>query len=352
MRMGYAQIFKRLKRFKILRKIGSIIRKKSNALHKPEQTMKTMFKGFLQNIRIYHLQLQQVKAHISTYYRDLRRCNKESYQYAKHVMRDVYVKIRKQKLVKVTIDGMFIGVRGKTFEHASKMYSGNKQDKGKLGYTLVTCFDTINKTPMDFEVPLVHELNAASRLIRSALALESKGKITITLFVLDALYLNKELLDLISGHRFVLRAPAYDWLLAHVDENLERGCKEIVLWGHTVMLYWRPSKEKEEKLCLLITNVSSKRIWWSYGHHKQMVENYHDDLKNKMGIRKLPSHKFYGILVYFCIILLVYMLARGVLLNLNMNKLSCGTVLLVASQSTSNESFLRNLLMLGKRKPG
>lgn len=350
--MGYEQIFKRLKRSKILRKIGGIIRKKPNALYTSEQTMKTMFKGFLQNIRIYHLQLQAAKAHISTYYRDLRRCNKESYQDAKQVMNALYVKIRKRKLVKVTIDGAFIGVRGKTFEHASKMYSGNKQDKGKLGYTLVTCFDTINKMPMDFEVPLVHELNAASRLIRSALALEGEGKITITLFVLDALYLNKELLDLVSGHRFILRARAYNWLLKYVDENLERGCKEIVLWGHTVTLYWRSPEENEEKFRLLITNVSSKRIWWSYGHHKQMIENYHDDLKNKMGIRKLPSHKFYAILVYFCIVLLVYMLARGVLLNLSMNKLSCGTVLLVASQSTSKESFRRNLLMLGKRKPG
>jgi len=352
MRMGYAQIFKRVKRFKILRKIGDIIRKKPNALHTPEQTMKTMFKGFLQNIRIYHLQLQTAKAHISTYYRDLRRCNKDSYQDAKQVMRDLYVKIRKRKLMKVTIDGTFIGVRGKTYEYAGKMYSGNKQDKGKQGYTLVTCFDTINKTPMDFEVPLVHELNAASRLLRSALALEGEGKIIITLFVLDALYLNKELLDLVSGHKFILRARACEWLLTHVDENQEKVCKEIVLWGHTVTLYWRPSKEKEEKLCLLITNVSSKRIWWLYGHHKQMVENYHDDLKNKLGIRKLPSRRFYAILVYFCIILLVYMLARGVLLDLGMNKVSCGTVLLVAAQSTSKKSFLRNLFVLGKRKPG
>ena len=303
----------------------------------------------LQNLAIKHLSLIRPVNIIPIF---CRRCNKESYQDAKQVMKALYVKVRKRKLVKVTIDGAFIGVRGKTFEHASKMYSGNKQDKGKLGYTLVTCFDTINKTPMDFEVPLVHELNAASRLIRSALALEGEGKITITLFVLDALYLNKELLDLVSGHRFILRARAYDWLFKHVDENLERGCKEIVLWGHTVTLYWRSPEENEEKIRLLITNVSSKRIWWSYGHHKQMIENYHDDLKIKMGIRKLPSHKFYAILVYFCIVLLVYMLARGVLLNLSMNKLSCGTVLLVASQSTSKESFRRNLLMLGKRKPG
>lgn len=350
--MGWAQILQAAGRFKILRKIGDIIKKKPNAVHTPEETMKTIFKGFLQNIRIYHLPLEKVKAHISTYYRDLGRCNKESYQDAKQVMRDLYVKIRKRKLMKVTIDGTFIGVRGKTFEHASKMYSGNKQDKGKRGYTLVTCFDTINKSPIDFEVPLVHELNAASRLLRSALALEEEGKITITLFVLDALYLNKELLDLVSGHKFILRARAYEWLLTHVDENQERGCKEIMLWGHKVTLYWRPSKEKEEKLCLLITNVTCKRIWWLYGHHKQMIENYHDDLKNKMGIRKLPSHTFYAILVYFCIILLIYMLARSVLLEINMNTVSCGTVLFVASQSTSKDSLIRNLLLLRKRKPG
>jgi hypothetical protein len=352
MRMGWVQILKKAKRTKILQKMGDIIRKKPNTVHTTEQTMKTMFKGFLQNIRIFHLPLQTAKAHISTYYRDLRRCNNNSYQETKQVMRDMYVKIRKQKLVKVTIDGMFIGVRGKTFEHASKMYSGNKQDKGKLGYTLVTCFDTINKMPMDYEVPLVHEFNAASKLLRSALALEEEGKINITLFVLDALYLSKELLDLVSRHRFIIRARSYKWLLTNVDEKQKSGCKEIILWGHTVMLHWRPSKEKEEKLCLLITNVTCKRIWWLYGHHKQMIENYHDDLKNKMGIRKLPSHKFYSILVYFCIILLVYMLARGVLLDLCMNKLSCGTVLLVASQSTSKEFFRRNLFMLGKRKPG
>ena len=162
--------------------------------------------------------------------------------------------------MKVTIDGTFIGVRGNTYEHAAKMYSGNKQDKRKLGYTLVTCFDTINKTPMDFEVPLVHELNAASRLIRSAIALEEEEKITITLFVLDALYLNKELLDLVSGHRFILRARAYKWLLKHVDKNLERGCKKIELWGHKVTLYWRPSKEKDKQCRLLITNTPNKRV--------------------------------------------------------------------------------------------
>jgi len=350
--MGWAQIFKRAKRFKILRKIGDIIKKKPNAVHTPEETMKTIFRGFLQNIRIYHLQLQTAKAHISTYYRDLGRCNKDSYQDAKQIMRDLYVKIRKRKLMKVTIDGTFIGVRGKTFEHASKMYSGNKQDKGKLGYTLVTCFDTINKTPIDFEVPLIHELNVASRLLRSALALEGEGKITIALFVLDALYLNKKLLDLVSEHRFIMKARAYDWMLAYVDENQERGCKEIVLWGHTVTLYWRPSKEKDEQYSLLITNTPHKRIWWVYGHHKQMVENYHDDLKNKLGIRKLPSHKFYAILVYFCIVLLIYMLARAVLLDLSMNTVSCGTVLFVASLSTSKDSLIRNLLLLRKRKPG
>ena len=125
-----------------------------------------------------------------------------------------------------------------------------------------------------------------------------------------------------------------------------------MLWGHTVTLYWRPSKEKDGPYSLLITNTPNKRVWWVYGHHKQMVENYHDDLKNKLGIRKLPSHKFYAILVYFCIVLLVYMLARAVLLGVGMNKVSCGTVLFVASLSPSKESLIKNLFLLGKRKPG
>ena len=81
-----------------------------------------------------------------------------------------------------------------------------------------------------------------------------------------------------------------------------------------------------------------------------MVENYHDDLKNKFGIRKLPSQKFYAILVYFCIILLIYMLARAVLLNIGMNRLSCGTLILVVSMSTSKESLIENLSRVYKRK--
>jgi len=332
--------------------MGGIIKKKPNAVYTPDQTMKTIFKGFLQNIRIYHFQLQKLKAHISTYYRDLRRCDREAYQDAKQIMERFYLRIRKKKRVKVTVDGTFIGVRGKTFEHASKMYSGNKQDKGKVGYTLVTCFDTVNKSPMCFEVPLVHELNVASMLIKKTIAWEGEGKITITLFVLDALYLNKELLDLVSGHLFIMKARAYEWLLMYVDKNQERGWKEIVLWGHKVTLYWRPPREKDEPYSLLITNTSHKRVWWVYGHHKQMVENYHDDLKNKLGIRKLPSHKFYAILVYFCIVLLVYMLARSVLLDIGMNTVSCGTVLFVASLSTSKKSLIRNLFLLSKRKPG
>ena len=83
-----------------------------------------------------------------------------------------------------------------------------------------------------------------------------------------------------------------------------------------------------------------------------MIENYHDDLKNKLGIRKLPSQKFYAILVYFCIILLIYILARAMLLGIGMNGLSCGTLLFVISMSTSKESLIRNLLKLSKSKPG
>ena len=75
------------------------------------------------------------------------------------------------------------------------MYSGNKRDRGKVGYTIVTCFDAVNKLPMSFEVPLIHELNVAPLLIRKAIEWENVGEITITLFVLDALYFNKEVLD-------------------------------------------------------------------------------------------------------------------------------------------------------------
>ena len=89
--------------------MGGVIRKKPNAVYTLEQTMKTMFKGFLQNIRIYHFRLQRVKAHISTYYRDLRRCDRESYQQAKQIMERLYLRMRKKR-VKVTIDGTFIGV--------------------------------------------------------------------------------------------------------------------------------------------------------------------------------------------------------------------------------------------------
>ena len=95
----------------------------------------------------------------------------------------------------------------------------------------------MNKSPTYFEVPLVHELNVASMLIKKAIAWEGEGKITVNLFVLDALYLNKELFNLVSEHLFIMRAPAYEWLLTHVDQNQKRVCKEIVLWGHTVTLY-------------------------------------------------------------------------------------------------------------------
>lgn len=131
---------------------------------------------------------------------NLGRCDQYSYQDAKQTMIDLCVKTRKRKLMKLTIDETFIGVRRKTFQHASKMYSGNKQNKGKRGYALVTCFDTSNKTLMDFEIPLVQELNGAFRLLRRVLTLEEEGTITITLFILDALYLNKEVLDLVSGY--------------------------------------------------------------------------------------------------------------------------------------------------------
>jgi hypothetical protein len=149
---------------------------------------------------------------------------------------------------------MFIGVRGKKFEHAMKMYSGNKKDKGKFGYTLVTCFDTLNKLPMDFKVPLVHEPNAAPGIIKEILEWEREGKIIIELFVFDALYLNKKIFDLVSGHRFILRAPAHERLLGYVDKSVKKGQKEIILWGHSITLHWRPSKEKKEEIRLLISS--------------------------------------------------------------------------------------------------
>ena len=55
--------------------------------------------------------------------------------------------------------------------------------------------------------------------------------------------------------------------------------------------------EMEKKGEIIINKVIldalyfNKRIWWMYGHYKQMIENYHNDLKNKFGIRKLPSQK-------------------------------------------------------------
>lgn len=92
MRMGWQQILQIAEKVRILQKMAGIIRKKHNAVYTPEQTMKTMFKGFLQNIRIYHSQLQQVKAYISTYYRDLRKCDRESYQDAKQIMERLYLR--------------------------------------------------------------------------------------------------------------------------------------------------------------------------------------------------------------------------------------------------------------------
>lgn len=229
-RRGWQHVFEVAKESKIIKKMGQLIKKKPNAVHKPEQTMKTIFKGFLQNIRIYHFQLKKARANISTYYRDMGRCDESSYHKAKQIMEGFYLKARKKRKVKATIDGMFLGVRGKKFERAHKI-SGNKKDRGKVGYTIVTCFDAVNKLPMSFEVPLIHELNAAPILIKKAIEWEKEGKITITLFVLDALYFNKEVLNLISEHEFIIRAPAHEWLLKDVDKNVERGCKEIELWG-------------------------------------------------------------------------------------------------------------------------
>jgi hypothetical protein len=347
---GWQQIIEVAKESKVIKKVGELIKKKPNSIHKPKETFSTIFKGFLQNIRIYHFQLKKAKPNISTYYRDIGRCDKNSYEKAKEIIERFYLKARRKRKIKVTLDGMFLGLRGKKFEKASKMYSGNKNDKGKAGYTIVTCFDSVNKLPMSFDVPLIHEVNAAPILIKKVLDWEKDNKITIQLFVLDALYFNKEVLNLISKHKFVMRTPAKNWLLKYIDKNVEKGCKEIELWEHKVLLCWRKTKENHDNYNLLIANTNSNRIWWRYGHYKQMIENYHDDLKNKLGIRKLPSHKFFAILVYYCIIILIYMLARFILLKIGMNRLSCGTLLFVVSISTSKESLIEYLSKLYKRK--
>jgi hypothetical protein len=50
---GWDKILYFAKKFNIFLKLSGIFSKKPNATHEPGQTMKTMFKGFLQNIRIY-----------------------------------------------------------------------------------------------------------------------------------------------------------------------------------------------------------------------------------------------------------------------------------------------------------
>ncbi|MEM3444341.1 MAG: hypothetical protein QW115_00005 [Thermoplasmata archaeon] len=57
---------------------------------------------------------------------------------------------------------------------------------------------------------------------------------------------------------------------------------------------------ERKKYKLLITNTDCEKVWWFYGHYKQMVENYHDELKNEFGIRQLPSGK---ILSHPCVFL-------------------------------------------------
>ena len=186
-------------------------------------------------------------------------------------------------------------------------------------------------------------------IIEKVRKLEEEEKVRIKLIVLDALYISKEILDGISNYNFILRVPSHEWIIKYIDGETEKGYREIELWGHKVTLHWKYSKgNKEYKL--LITNTKSSKIRWKYGHYKQMVENYHNDLKNKFGIRKLPSQKFYAILVYFCIILLIYMLVRALLLGLGLNDLSCGTVLFVAHNSSSKRSLLENLFKLSKKK--
>lgn len=344
---SWNKLYELAKENKILKKLGDLIRKRQNAVYTSHQIMCSLFKGFLQQLRVYHFPLRGIDEHISTDYRDLERCNDESCTQAKNIIEDFYLNTRKKKKVKITIDGTFIGVRGKTYEKATKMYSGNKKDKGKKGYTIVTCFDTTNKQPMSINCPLIHELHPAQEFIKKAIDWEKLGSITIELFVFDALYFNKGLLEQVSYHKYIIRAPAYKWLLEYVDKTTSKGSKYITLWGHEVCLHWK--KNKDEEYILLITNSDYKKVWRVYGHNKQTVENYHDDLKNKFGIKKLPSRKYYAIFVYFCLIILIYMLVRALLLGLSMNKLSCGFLLFVVSKSPSWKNVILNLSKMGRK---
>jgi len=246
---GFAYLFQLAKEYGIVDSLGKLIEKKANAIHKAKETMKTIFKGFLQNIRIYHFKFKNTKAHISIYYRDLRKCNEDSYKMAKEIMENFYQRTRKKKSIVLTMDGTFIGVRGKKYEGAHKMYSGNKKDKGKKGYTIVTCFDSTNKMPISFEVPTIHEIHAFPRLIEKARKLEKEGKIRIKFIVLDALYLSKEIINEISHYNFIRRVPSKDWIIKYIDGEREKGHKEIELWGHKVTLHWKYSKKVRNTNC-------------------------------------------------------------------------------------------------------
>lgn len=96
---GFAKLFQVAQEYKITYKLGKIIEKGANATHKPYKTMKTIFKGFIQNARIYHFKLKKAKANISTYYRDLRRCNKDSYKRAKNILEKLYLKVRRKRSI-------------------------------------------------------------------------------------------------------------------------------------------------------------------------------------------------------------------------------------------------------------
>ena len=333
----------------ILQMLSTIVEKRKNNVHTVFQTMKSLFTGFIYRLRIHKFPLCGFKEHIATDYRDLRRCTRASYMKAKKIMEDFYFRIRKIKRIKITIDGTFIGVWGKTYEHASKMYSGNKKDRGKAGYTIVTCFDTTNKLPMSFEVPIIHELHGCLPLIKKVISWEKEGLIAVDTIILDALYLNKKILNLLSGHRFIIRAPARKWLVRFIPHTSAKGYKEIELWGHKVTLHWKPSKDRDEKYMLLITNCNYHDIWRVYGHNKQMIENYHDDLKNELGIRNLPSRKFYPIVVYFTIIILIYMLARALLLGMNMHRISCGRILVIINHVASLKDAIVALKRAGTK---
>ena len=85
--------------------------------------------------------------------------------------------------------------------------------------------------PISFETTNIHEIHAFETLIQRVIEMEKKGEIIINKVILDALYFNKRIIDMLSLHKFIIRAPSYEWLLEKINKEEKRGCKEIELWG-------------------------------------------------------------------------------------------------------------------------